>query len=392
MTEPASFIHAAPAFRLHCGINSLQQLGAELDRAGCRRAVIFCGQTMSRSPELNLVTDALGARHAGTFAGVKAHSPLPDVLAGTTALRDLQADAVIAVGGGSAVVSARASTIALAEGADIHALCTQFAPGRAPVSPKLLKPKLPQFVVTTTPNTSYAKAGTAVLDPVAKRRLTLFDPKTRASVVFFHPVLALTAPTPLVLDASLVSLASAIQGLESRTRDPMADAMLLHALRLHAQHLPHLAADQDGETRQQLMLAAFLAGLGTDYAPIGLGIALSHSMGARYGAPNGMTVAALLPHTLRFNEPVTGERLGLIAAGLGADADAIKSSAADAAIAAIRELLKTLNSPLRLRDAGIAREALQQIAEDTLGEWFLHTNPRKVADAATLLAVLEAAW
>jgi len=392
VNEPLSFFHAAPACRLHCGPNSLQQLGAELDRVGCRRAIVFCGQTMSRSPELKLVTDALGARHAGTFAGVKAHSPLPDVLAGTDALRDMQADAVIAVGGGSAVVSARASTIALAEGADIHALSTQFPPGRAPISPRLLKPKLPQFVVTTSPNTAYAKAGTAVLDPVAKRRLTLFDPKTRAGAVFFHPALALTAPAPMVLDASLVSLASAIQGLESRTRDPLADALLLHALRLHAQHLPHLAGDHDGETRQQLMLAAFLAGLGTDYASIGLGIALSHSMGARYGAPNGTTVAALLPHTLRFNEPVTGERLGLIAAALGADARAIKASAADAAIAVLQELLNTLGSPLRLRDAGIARESLQQIAEDTLGEWFLHTNPRKVSDAGTLLAVLEAAW
>lgn len=391
--KSASFSHASPPYRVHCGADSLQQLSVELKRLDCHRAVIFCGRTLGQSAELKRVAEALGARHAGTFAGVKSHSPLPDVLAGAEALRAMQADAVVAVGGGSAVVSARAASILLAEGPDIHALCTQYPPGKPPLSPRLAKPKLPQFVVATTPSTAYAKAGTAVLDPVAGNRLTLFDPKTRAQACFFHPALALTAPDALVLDAGLQALTSAVQGIESRSRNALADAMLMHALRLLTEHLPRIADDTEGDTRLQLMLAAYLAGQGTDYAPLGMDAALSHSMGARTGLANGLTGAVLLPHTLRFNASVTGERLKLIAAAMGtAEQHSVPDDAAIAAIAAVRRLLGTLGAPLRLRDAGIDRGSLQQIADDALNDWFMRQNPRPVDDAGAVLAVLEAAW
>lgn len=391
-----SFSHASPAFRVHCGADSLSHLPTELDRLGCRRAVIFCGRTLLQAPELQLVLRALDERHVGTFAGVQSHSPLPAIIDGAEALRDMRADAVIAVGGGSAVVSARASSILLAEGMDIHVLCTQYPAGKPPVSPKLLRPKLPQLVVATTPSTAYAKAGTAVLDPVAKRRLTLFDPKTRALAVFMHPALALTAPAELVLDAGLQAFASAVQGLESSSRDPLADALLMHALRLLVRHLPAIvqgrARDRDGQIREQLMLAAFLSGRGTDYAPSGMAAALSHSIGVRFDAPNGITGALLLPHTLRFNAPVTGDRLGLIADALGAAITTPNETTDEAAIAAVTHLLTGLGIPLRLRDVPIDEHALKQIADDTFGDWFLHLNPRRAANAAEVLALLEAAW
>lgn len=392
MAGPVSFSHSAPAFRLHAGADSLQQLPAELGRLGCRRAAIFCGRTLSQRAELQLAIEALGDRHAGTFAGVRAHSPLPEVLAGAAALRDMKADAVVALGGGSAVVSARAATILLAEGPDIHALCTQYPAGKAPVSPKLTQPKLPQFVLATTPSTAYAKAGAAVLDTAQGKRLALFDPGTRARAVFLHPALALGAPPPLVLDAGLQALCSAVQGLESRSRNPLADAMLMHALRLLVRHLPQATTDRDGGARIQLMLAAFLAGQGTDYAPLGLNAALAHALGARCHTSNGLTGALLLPHTLRFNAPATGERLALAAEAMGAHATAIQASAAEAAIAALKLLLLALGLPSRLEELGVDKAVLPQVAQDALGDWFLRQNPRRVTDAATLEEMLEAAW
>lgn len=341
-----------------------------------------------------MVSEALGNRCAGVFDGVKAHTPLPAVLAGVEVLRTLKADAVIAVGGGSAVVTARASSILLAEARDIGELCTQFPPGKPPVSPRLAQPKLPQFVVATTPTTAYAKAGSAVLDPALGRRLALFDPKTRAGALFIHPKLALTAPPALASGAALQAFCMAVQGIESRSRDLLADALLMHALRVLAGNLCKLADEPDNaETREQLMLGALLAGQGSDHAPTGMTSALAHCVGARFHLDNGITNAVLLPHTMRFNAPATADRLPLVAEALGA-APAADSPEAEVAVAtcAIQNVFAKIGLPRRLRDIGVTAEALPVLAADAATDWFLHQNPRPVGGTADILKVLRAAW
>ncbi len=117
--------HIIPPLRIFEGADCFEKLGRELRRLGCRRAVIFCGTTLGRAGSpIQVIKDAAGEALAGVFSGVAAHSPLPAVEAGAEALRRHEADAVIAVGGGSAIVTARASSILFAEGRDIHDLCT----------------------------------------------------------------------------------------------------------------------------------------------------------------------------------------------------------------------------------------------------------------------------
>lgn len=382
--------HTSVSLRVYCGDSSLRQLASELDRAKLGRAVIFCGQSMARHPTgLALVREALGERCAGVFDGVKSHSPLPAVLAGMEKLREFSADAVVALGGGSAVVTARASAVLLAEGKPIDELCTQFPVGKPPVSPKLSRPKLPQFVVATTPTTAYAKAGSAVSDPVQGRRMALFDPKTRAAALFIHPDLARTAPVGLVKSAALNALCLAVQGIESRNRDPLADALLLHGLRLSAVNLKALQeTPDDADVRMQLMLAALLAGQGTDFAPPGLNSAVAHVIGGRFHLDNGLVNAILLPHTMRFNAPVTGERLRVVADALGEHSP---GAAEAVSIRAVERLMSELGIPKGLQSAGVQADALETVANDVAGDWFLRQNPRPVSGPSEVLDVLKAA-
>jgi alcohol dehydrogenase class IV len=392
MTESLTLRHAIPALRLYCGPDSLDALAGELDRLGCARAVVFAGRTLARDADvMGAMRAALGARLAGLFDGVQAHSPVPAVEDGLRALREYRADAVVALGGGSAIVTARASTILLAEGRGVEDLCTTFPPGKPPHSPKLLKPKLPQFAVPSTPTTAFAKAGTAVVDPVRRRRLTMFDPKTRAPVVALHPDVLMSAPADLVRDAALNAFAMAVQGIEGRTRDPLADALLLHALRLIRDFLPGLRVRPDDlGAREQLMFAALLSGQGTDYAGRGLASVVGHAIGARFHLQNGAVNAILLPHTIRFNAPATATRARLIAETMGG-APASRDEATEAADA-VAAFLAGLGLPRRLRDIGVTADALAAISEDAMTDWFLHQNPRKVAASDDILAVLRAAW
>jgi alcohol dehydrogenase len=98
----------------------------------------------------------------------------------------------------------------------------------------------------------------------------------------------------------------------------------------------------------------------------------------------------LLPAVMRYNAPVTGVRLGSVAQALAAPG-ADCADAADRAIIAVGRLLSRLGVPRRLRDAGIAREAIPQIVEHTFDDWVITQVPRPVTREG-LLALLDAAW
>lgn len=387
-----SFQHITPPLRLFSGPDSLGMLGRELERIDSRRAVIVCDSSLAREDSpLALVRSMIGARCVGCFAGVRAHSPLPSVEEAARELKRLEADAVVAVGGGSTIVTARAASILMAENGDARSLCTsQDEKGRLR-SPKLLAPKLPQLVIPTTPITAIVKAGSAVFDPETRQRLAFFDPKTRAQAVFVHPDLIKSAPRKLVTSASLDTFTLAVDGLISRSGDPISDALLMHAVRLLALHLPNGALLDDPVVRGELVLAAVLCGQGSDYTGAGITTALGHAVGARFSVEHGITKMIVLPHALRFNAEAAKLELSKVAASLGlrvsdADPPGVKI------IEAVEAISDALEIPRRLRDIGVPRESLSEVASSAMGDWFLRGNPRPVRDASELLQLLEEAW
>lgn len=381
------FTHAGAPLRLHHGAGSLGRLAADLDRTGLGRAVVVTGATLGAGgPLLDALHEALGPRLVAVHAGVRAHSPVSAVLETARALAGAGADAVIALGGGSAVVTARAAAIVLAEGGDLRALATtRDAEGRLH-SPRLKAPKLPQYVVPTTPSTAMVKAGSAVFDPETGARLALFDPRTRAVSVALHPLALASAPVPLVLAASLNTLTLALEGVMSRSLDPLAEAGLLHALRLIGDALDGDNMDAE-DTRAALAIAAVLAGRGTDHAGAGVAVVLGHALGARLGLDNGLLNVALLPAALRFNAAAAPGPITRIAGALraaGPDAGAL--------IVRLAGLLARHGVAPRLRDLGVPEDVLPQAARDGLADWFLAANPRPVTSAEDLKTVLRAAW
>ena len=384
-----SFRHIVPALRLFHGPDSLAMLGRELERIDSHRAVLFCGSSLARDGMADRVRVAAGDRCAGVHAGVKAHSPLPAVEAAAAELQRLNADCIIALGGGSAIVTARAAGILLAEKGGARQLCTSRDESGRLRSPRLLAPKLPQFVIPTTPTTATLKAGSAVLDPVDGRRLALFDPKTRAQAVFIHPELLATPPRELVISAGLNTLAMAFEGLMSRSGDPFSDALLMHAARLLRQRLVEGDGD-DPAIRADLMFASLLCGHGTDYTGAGIALPLGHAISARFHVDNGLANAIVLPHVVRFNEVAAAEGLQKLVNAFGMNAD--QRAPVDVVVEAMRSIFESLGTPGRLRDIGVTRESLPHLAAISMEDWFVRDNPRRVQNAGELEQVLENAW
>jgi alcohol dehydrogenase class IV len=392
MTQLSQIQHATPAFRTFCGDNALAALPRETERLGCHRVALVGGPWLASHPAaLGRIEAALGERLVARFDDVEEHSPVPTVEAAARLLTDSGADAVIALGGGSSIVTARAATILLAEGKNVRELCTRRGPDGRLVSPRLTAAKIPNWVVPTTPITAYAKAGSAVRDPRTGERLALFDPKTRAQGIFLDPVIALTAPAHLAQGSALNAFSMAVESLQAGLDDPLADALLEHALGMLAEWLPRLrAAPTDPEPRLRLMLAALLCGQGSDYVGGGLAQALSHAVGPRSSVGNGVVEAVLLPHAMRYAAPATKDRLGLVAGIL--DRPGRPSGAADErAIGAVARFLGEVGVPGRLRDVGVARDDLPAVTALAMDDWSITRVPRPVTHSA-VADLLAAAW
>lgn len=387
-----SFRHTIPQLRIYQGADSLHTLEAELDRLGSKRAVIFCGGTLAKpgSP-LDLVREAMGMRLVSVYSCVKADTPLADVEVAVRELNRMEADAIVAVGGGSATTFARAVNILHAEKGDARKLCTSRDASTGKLnSPKLLAPKMPMIAMPTTPTTSTVKAGSAILDAVEGKRLPLFDPKARARAVFLHPALLESAPRQLVVSAGLNTLAVALEGLMSRRGDPLADAMLIHATRLLATQLPQAGKSDDLDVRADLMAASILAGHGSDYTGAGMAIPVGHAVATRFDIDMGISDSIMLPHVVRFNADAAKAGLEKIAtalevrAGVGQNAVAI--------VHALNSLFASLNLPRRLRDVGVTQQSLAELAAISFDDWYLQSNPRPIKDVAELEQILKEAW
>lgn len=389
---PLSFQHMAAELRLICGEKSLTSLTRGLAREGCKRAVIVSGRTLNDSPAMDVLREILGPKLIGECVTVRPNSPLPAVIETARYLDDLKADSVIAVGGGSAAVTARAASILLAEKAPAHTLSTRRLDDGTFESPRLNAPKLPQFVIPTTPSTAFVKAGSAVLDTETGERLALYDPKTRAKALFVQPDFLRTAPDQLVQSSCVNTLSTAVEALVSPKCDPISEAMLLHSLRLIADHLGTSTLD-DATARHTFVLAAVLCGRGTEQSGGGLASVLAHAIGARSQVANGIVNAIVLPHVMRFNAPETTARLEAVREALGRDRGPNQCSSDQIdAVQAVEFLIDRLSMPRRLRDIGLARDDLCGIAEHAMSDWFITRNGRSVTSHESVLAILEACW
>lgn len=385
--NPLSMRHIAPAFRTYAGPRSLGGLAKELERSGAQRVVLVCGASMVRhASALSLVEDAIGGRLVHRFEDAQEHSPLPSVQAAAQQLTALSADAVVAVGGGSAVVTARAATILAGEQADVRELCTRRAAGEL-YSPILRAPKIAQWIVPSTPTTAYAKVGAAVRDPDTGERLALFDPKARAAGVFLSPEIAATAPNGLVRSSALNALAMCVDGLQSETDDPLAIAQLRQGLSMLRTWLPRLEEPVSGEVGVRLMIAALLAGEGSNYVGSGLAQPISHALGPHSAVGNGVIEAMMLPHVMKFNKGHADSGLQAVAEALGAS----MASEPDAAIRSVETLLEATGVPIGLRNTGLDRAALEEAPEHILDDWASKTVPR-IADGHELRQILQDAW
>jgi len=309
--------------RVVFGWDALASLPVEIERLGVRRVLVLA--TAPHRAHAERIAESIGERAAGVFAGAVMHTPVEVTEQALLVVRELSADATLAVGGGSTTGLGKAIA---------------------------LRTDLPQIVVPTT----YAGSEmTPILGETENSvKTTRRDARIMPELVLYDPALTLTLPPALSATSGMNAIAHAVEALYARDRNPIISLMSEEGIRALAWALPRIVRDpQDREAREQALYGAWLCGVALGTVGMALHHKLCHVLGGSFDLPHAETHTVVLPHAVAFNAAAAPEAMAAIERALG------QSPAAEA----LRKLAEATGAPVALKDIGMPGDGIDRAAD-----------------------------
>jgi alcohol dehydrogenase class IV len=381
----ANFVHQSLLTRVICQPGAVLALPEELRTLGCARPLILSSARVANSALFAQVTQLLREFAVAHVSGIPQHSSAPTVLNVLDVAQRHSADCFICLGGGSVSDTAKAAALVLAEGTPLALHATRFEPPTTVIVPRLLKAKLPIISVPLTASGAEVTPSFGIRDE-NNNKLLFWDARLASRVVLIDAQANLEVPSAIMLSTAMNGLAHCIEGLYSRARSPISSTLALDGISKFDQAIRAVALAPDSMlARQELLIAAHISGMVLASAKSCLHHAICHVLGARLNLPHGVSNAIILPHALAFNRDECAQEFLAIERTLGLGAN-------HCVVSWVVELQRVAGVPTRLRDVGVAKEALDEIANATLHERGLAVNPRRVESASQIVDILAAAW
>ncbi len=262
-----------------------------------------------------------------------------DCLAGADLVRAGGQTVMVAVGGGSAIDTAKCIALLLTNGGH---------PRDWEDFGALRHDPLPVIAVPTTAGTGSEVSPSAVItDTERKKKMNLFDTRNCPRVALVDPDLTLSCPAAVTAASGLDALSHAVDALHCRLATPASDALALEGARLVALYLRRAYREPaDIEARCGMAQGSLTAGIAVALTDVAGAHALAEAMGGLYGHPHGYCCAVSMPPIMEYNLPAVAAKYARLAAALGvAEPGASEESQARAAIAAVRTLNADLGVP-----------------------------------------------
>jgi alcohol dehydrogenase class IV len=379
--------------RLIMGDGSVDALSKVMSDLGASRAFVLCGKTVANGPLLEQTRRALGERYGGVFDKVVSHTPLPMVENAFTAMRAQNADAIISVGGGSAIDTGKGvALLSMTNGALNNYIIRQDQQGVLHQD-RLPSPKIPHIAIpTTSGSASEVMPTSGMRDLVQRKKLLFWDDALTPQAVILDPQMTVHTGPELSAASGMTAVARCIESLYSASRNPLAEGLALHAMRLLYHNLPMVVAEPDNlAARFECQVACSMSGIAAINAMVSVVHALGHIIGGKYGLQHGVSHAILLAPSMRRLLPLIGEKQRLVVEALGGNPSLPAPEAGALAADRMQALLARLPLKQRLRDLAISEDELADIAAQGSKDYMMVNLPRPMP-IAEIEALLRSVW
>jgi len=389
-------MHAIPAFANHLPVRvrfgegvagTLPGVLAELD-ASHVFLMVDEGIEQHNPAVAGLLADlAAVSRLTVTRFDKPAAEPTIDMVdSATAALVASGATALVAIGGGSVIDTAKAARLC----AQLGTTFAEFLAG----SPGFPVPEVALVAVPTSAGTgSEVSGGSVVSDPAAGRKNGIANANLRAQYALVDPLLTYSMPPTMTANTGIDALAQAIAAIVAKVRTPIGDGIALEAVRMMTPAL--VAAYRDGTdaaARSGMSCGSMMAGLAMNISDCTAEHSLGQAIGGVKHVPHGLTIGLVLAETLERERTHVPEQLERVADAMGEPDDGSRDGSR--AVRAVRRILAALDFPV-LSDLGFTEGDLDHLADLALEDYFITMSPAtwskdEVVAAFTSALALEA--
>lgn len=357
------------------GAGCRETIAVEVARRGFKKAFLVTDKDLIRFKVADKVIEVFEKNQIPyeLFSDVKANPTIANVQNGVKAFKASGADFIVALGGGSAIDTAKGIGIVFnnPDFADVKSL-----EGVADTRHKAV----PTFALPTTAGTAAeVTINYVIIDEDAKKKMVCVDPNDIPAVAIVDPELMYSMPKGLTAATGMDALTHAIESFITPGAWVMSDMFELKAIEMIAANLK-AAVDNgnDAAARDAMSQAQYIAGMG--FSNVGLGIvhSMAHPLGAHYDTPHGVANALLLPYIMEYNaESPAAPKYIQIAKAMGVNTDGMtETEGISAAVEAVKSLSLSIGIPQKLHEINVREEDLHQLAIDAFNDVCTGGNPR----------------
>ena len=365
------------------GKGAIAKIADEVKGRGLKNVMLVTDKDLIKfnvATKVMKVLDDAGISYE-VYDHIKANPTIENVQQGVASCKEMGADCIVAVGGGSAIDTAKAIAIIMTnpEYADVRSLEGAVAtPNKC----------LPIIAVSTTSGTAAeVTINYVITDEEKHRKFVCVDPHDIPVVAIIDPDMTSPMPKGLTAATGMDALTHAIEGYITKGAWELTDTLHLKAIEIISRSLRKSVAG-DPQGREDMALGQYVAGMG--FSNVGLGIvhSMAHPLSALYDTPHGVACATILPTVLEYNAESTGEKYREIARAMGVPGvdSMTQEEYRKAAIDAVKQLSKDVGIPEKVSEVGVKEEDIQFLAESAMADACTGGNPKdtSVEDIAAL--------
>ncbi len=384
------------AVKLLCGESALERLADELEHLGAKAPMLLSDAVLARIGTMQLVVDAMAAEGcvpACTFTEIPVDSSLRVVNEIAALYRSKGCDALVAVGGGSVIDTAKGVRLVLSQEAeDILAI--------GGVENLVRGKYIPFVVVPTTSGTGSECTGVAVIRNDANGvKMEFLSPFVQPDAAVIDPRMTAGLPPKATASTGFDAMVHAIEACTCLQANPMSSAYGTAAIKLICENLEEATRNgSNKQARYAMAVASTMAGIAFSNSMVGAVHAIGHALGGVCHVPHAVAMTILLPHVMRYNLARCQESYAALLpwlVGMDAAMAIPADKRAEASIEAVAALGRRLNAlcglPLTLREAGVEKDSFAKVAEFAVNDGALIVNPR-AADESQVIEILNAAY